>query len=113
MRSPAPEHPDATLAREEISRYYEDQVAEARAELAEAQALLDRREQQRLAWAERGEITAEARAGSLRMEAVLIVSHAVSRYQRAANAAVKSAATGSCTPQPKPPVSASGRSEER
>jgi len=89
MRSPTPEHPDATLAREEISRYYEDQVAEARAELAEAQALLDRREQQRLAWAERGEITAEARAGSLRMEAVLIVSHAVSRYQRAANAALE------------------------
>ncbi len=61
MRSPAPEHPDATLAREEISRYYEDQVAEARAELAEAQALLDRREQQRLAWAERGEIEGRER----------------------------------------------------
>lgn len=78
------QHPDAALAREEITRYYEDRVAEARAALAKAQALLDEREAAHTAWTQRGEIEPEGRAGSLRMEAVLIVSHASSRYMQAA-----------------------------
>lgn len=84
--APTPEHPDAAAARGEISRYYEDRAAEARAALAEAQAELDTREQELTAWTQRGEITAEGVAGSLRMEAVLIVSHSTSRYMQAAHA---------------------------
>jgi seryl-tRNA(Sec) selenium transferase len=80
---------DEVLAREEVTRFYTDRVTEARAELAKAQAEVDRCEREQAAWIERGHITNEAMAGTLRMEVVLIVSHSSSRYQKAGFAAMK------------------------
>ncbi len=85
---PVDAHPDGVVARKEITRYYTDRVAEARAALAEAQERLAAREREQAAWTERGQITHKAMAGRLNMTATLIASHSIDRYQKAAQAVI-------------------------
>lgn len=84
------DHPDAAIAREEITRYYADRVAKAQAALDKAQAELDECRRQQAVWTGRGEITAEGAndALALTMEVALLVSHSTSRFQKAAWAAI-------------------------
>ncbi len=79
----APEHPDAQVAREEITRYYDDEVARAARGLEEAQARLVEATTARTAWAERGEITPENKAGPIDMTALVIVGKSQDRYHQA------------------------------
>lgn len=82
MASTRRDTPDATVAREEITRYYEDRVADAERRWREAVAELARREAERGAWLERGEITPDMAGGS-DMAPGAIASALISRYQAA------------------------------
>jgi len=86
--APQPEHPDAHVARQEISRYYSERADDARAALAEAQARLDARERELTAWNERGQISADVPAGAIDLTAVVIESVTTGRYLDAARAAI-------------------------
>jgi len=55
-----PAHPDEVVAREEISRHYDDRVTTARNTYEEAAAALAAAERARQAWRDRGEITSSS-----------------------------------------------------
>ena len=91
-----PSRPDDRVAREEITRFFDDRVAEATAALRKAEAELRDRESARALW----HATGRAGAATSRLgEAAFVASPAMGRYQKAATPA-----TG-----PRPSGSASGR----
>ena len=77
-----PEHPDAAVAREEITRYYDERVVKAGEALAKAQAELARLVSERAAWTERGEITPDI-VGGTDMAPGAIASASIGRWQQA------------------------------
>lgn len=79
---PQPAHPDEVVAREEITSYYADRLAEADEALTAAQDVYRARLAEMDRWAERGEITPDA-VGRIDMAPGNIASHAISRYQQA------------------------------
>ena|SRR5688572_22597686 len=85
--APEPAHPDEQVAREEITRYYEDQIAEADEALTAAQDTYRRRLADQDAWRQRGEITADPVADT-DMGPLAIVAAAQARYHAAAFKAI-------------------------
>lgn len=81
-----PEHSDA-VAREEITRYYADRLAEAEAALAAAEDAYRARLAEMDTWTERGEITPDV-VGEMNMAPSAIASASSSRYFAASNAAI-------------------------
>lgn len=86
--TPGAVDPDEAIAREEITRYYEDRVTEARAALDKAQQKFDARVRERIEWHAAGRITHDGMDGKTVGEASMISSHATSRYMKAAQAAI-------------------------
>ncbi len=82
-------HPDAAVARQEIRRYYADQVTAAQAALAEASQRLAAADRALAAWDNRGQITpADGRTTPLPGECCpcyLILAEAQSRWMAAAH----------------------------
>lgn len=83
-----PEHPDAPVARELVTGYYEERAEEAREALAKAQALFDARFAELVAWTHHGEITHDTLAGRIDMTPHAIVAHADSAHMAAMRAAI-------------------------
>jgi hypothetical protein len=79
---PEPEHPDTAIAREEITRYYEHQLSEARTALAEAQHRFDTAAQQKAEWTRNGRITPDM-LGDLDLAAHEIAAFAIDRWHQA------------------------------
>jgi len=87
---PPPPHPDAAVAKEEVTRYYTDRLNEAEETLAAATAARANRLLDLNVWLARDEITSEGMAGDLHMAALSIVGHAQSRFMAAARASIDS-----------------------
>lgn len=79
---PRPAHPDQQVAYEEIGRYYDDRVTEARAAFAEAQRLLNRCLAEQDAWVSGRKITPEM-IGSVDMAPSTISAASMDRYHAA------------------------------
>lgn len=78
---------DEQIAREEITRYYEDRLAEADEALTAAQDTYRSRLAEHDAWQRDGHITPD-RVGRMDMAPGAIVSASLSRYEKAADAAI-------------------------
>ncbi len=79
---PTESHPDQQIAHEEITRYYDERVDEARRALAAARAVLDERLTEQAAWRDRREITPDV-VGNTDLAPHSIAGASIDRYHEA------------------------------
>ena len=72
--APEPPDPDERVAREEISRYYAERLAEADEQLTRAQDAYRARLAEQEAWEQRGEITPDVSGGTNLTPGLLIIA---------------------------------------